>query len=223
MRQIVFLCLALILVGCTNNQMTERQEQTSLATNNGKTQTDEQNAKQLDAGLITNNLLADYFPPDGSTAYFQGEGNEFASYTLQTSYIDKTSIAQIENNGGVILLKVYRITNSAIELVYMEAVDEAPTLPTAQEITTFPVIETILQQPLQVGRRFEGWVILSTTASITTSFTTFRDVIELSKTNDNMTTTKYFAKGVGLIHTKDEMETNSGEVFMVTSTLQKIE
>ncbi|TKI66831.1 hypothetical protein FC756_13925 [Lysinibacillus mangiferihumi] len=218
MRQIIFLCLALILVGCTNNSKTERQEQTSLATNHDKTQTDEQNAKQLDAGLIT-----DYFPPDGSTAYFQGEGNEFASYTLQTSYIDKTSIAQIENNGGVILLKVYRITNAAIELVYMEAVDEAPTVPTAQEIATFPVIETILQQPLQVGHRFDGWVILSTTAAITTSFATFHNVIELSKTKDNMTTTKYFAKGVGLIHTKDEMKTNKEEVFTVTSTLQKIE
>ncbi|OEC01362.1 hypothetical protein GY31_13825 [Lysinibacillus sphaericus] len=218
MRQILFLCLALILVGCTNNQRTARQEQTSLATNHDKTQSEEQNTKQLDAEMFT-----DYFPPDGSTAYFQGEGNEFASYTLQTSYIDKTAIAQIENNGGVILLKVYRITNTAIELVYMEAVDEAPTLPTAQEVATFPVIETILQQPLQVGRRFDGWVIVSTTTSIKTSFTTFRNVIELSKTKDNITITKYFAKGVGLIYTKDEMKTNSEEIFKVTSTLEKIE
>ncbi|MFJ5766575.1 hypothetical protein ACIP9C_14570 [Lysinibacillus sp. NPDC093210] len=121
------------------------------------------------------------------------------------------------------MLKIYRITKSAIELVYMEAIDEAPTLPTAHEIATFPVIETILQQPLEVGIRFNGWEILSTTASMPTGLTTFHNVIELIKTKDNITTSKYFAKDVGLIRTKDEMVTNNGESFIITSTLQKIE
>lgn len=215
-RILFYFSLAIILVGCTTNLNTNSQPSHS-------TKAHEQDGKEQATNRPFSSLLASYFPPDGTTAYFQGEGNEFASYTLQTTYIDETAIAQVENNGGVTLLKVYRITNSAIELVYMEAVDEVPTLPTAHEIATFPVIETILQQPLEVGSRFNGWEILSTTASMPTGLTTFQDVIELIKTRDNITTSKYFAKGVGLIRTKDEMVTNNGESFIITSTLQKIE
>ena len=208
--------LAIILVGCTTSPTTNPQSSHS-------TKSDEQNVKEQATNRPFSSLLTTYFPPDGTTAYFQGEGNEFASYTLQTTYIDDMTIAQLENNGGVTLLKVYRITKSAVELVYMEAVDETPILPTIQEIATLPVIETILHLPLEVGSRFDGWEILSTTATITTGLTTFHDVIELKKTKDNMTTFNYFAKGVGLIYTKDEMVTNNGESFTITSTLQKIE
>ncbi|MFJ7666560.1 hypothetical protein ACIQXI_05595 [Lysinibacillus sp. NPDC097195] len=203
MKRICFVfSLAIILAGCSTPTQTEQQQATT-------------------SQLIS--ILAAYFPPDGSTAYFQGEGNEFASYTLQTTYIDESSIAQIENNGGVTLLKVYRMTNAAIELVYMEAVDETPTLPSAQEIAMFPVIETILQLPLKVGSRFNGWEILSTTASITTEYNTFHDVMEIRKITDTITTTKYFAKGMGLIQIKDEMVTTNQTSFIITSTLQKIE
>lgn len=206
MKRITFVFfLAFILVGCKTQQHEEQQLRHS--TSNNQYQHD----------------LAVYFPADGSTAYYQGEGNEFASYTLQTKYIDASSIAQIENNGGVTLLKVYRMTDFAIELVYMEAVDEIPTLPSAQEIATLPVIEIILQQPLEVGRRFNGWDIVSTTASMTTEYSTFHDVIELRKKTDNLTTSKYFAKGVGLVQTKDEMLTTNGESVIISSTLQKIE
>lgn len=206
MKRITFVFfLAFILVGCKTQQHEEQQLRHS--TSNSQYQHD----------------LAVYFPADGSTAYYQGEGNEFASYTLQTKYIDASSIAQIENNGGVTLLKVYRMTDFAIELVYMEAVDEIPTLPSAQEIATLPVIEIILQQPLEVGRRFNGWDIVSTTASMTTEYSTFHDVIELRKKTDNLTTSKYFAKGVGLVQTKDEMLTTNGESVIISSTLQKIE
>lgn len=206
MKRIKFVFfLAFILVGCKTLQ--HEEQQLSHSTTNSQYQHD----------------LAAYFPADGSTASYQGEGNEFASYTLQTKYIDESTIAQIENNGGVTLLKVYRITNYAIELVYMEAVDEMPTLPSAQKIATLPVIEIILQQPLEVGRRFNGWDIVSTKASLTTEYSTFHDVIELRKITDNITTSKYFAKGVGLVLTKDEMLTTNGESFIISSTLQKIE
>ncbi|WNN78502.1 hypothetical protein RKS58_11870 [Lysinibacillus capsici] len=43
--------------------------------------------------------LLSYFPPDGSVASFQGEGNEFASFTLKTTYLDTQHIVQIEDNG----------------------------------------------------------------------------------------------------------------------------
>ena len=168
-------------------------------------------------------VLASYFPPDGSIAYFQGEGNEFASFTLLTTYIDTQHIAQVEDNGGVTFLKIYRITDMAIELVYKEVVDGNPKLPTSQEVASLPVIETILQTPLTVSHRFNGWAIQSTTASLTIGTTDYRDVIQLTRTVDTLTTTKYFAKNIGLIRIEDTMVTNNEEPFIITSTLQKIE
>ena len=100
-QQVLILSLALLLIGCSDVSNTETLNNTSGV----EQQTPEQAA------------LASYFPPDGSTAYFQGEGNEFASFTLQTTYIDTQHIAQVEDNGGVTFLKIYRITDMAIELV----------------------------------------------------------------------------------------------------------
>ena len=62
-------------------------------------------------------------------------------------------------------------------------------------LTSYPVLETVLQKPLQVGTSFQGWTIESTTATVDTGTTVYQDVIQLSRSEDQMTTTKYFAKG----------------------------
>lgn len=205
-QQVLILSLALLLIGCSDVSNTETLNNTSGV----EQQTPEQAA------------LASYFPPDGSTAYFQGEGNEFASFTLETTYIDTQHIAQVEDNGGVTFLKIYRITDMAIELVYKEVIDGNPKLPSSQEVASLPVMETILQKPLTVGHRFNGWTIQSTTASIKIGTTDYRDVIQLTRTIDTLTTTKYFAKNIGLIRIEDTMVTHNEEPFIITSTLQKI-
>ncbi|MGE7987957.1 hypothetical protein [Lysinibacillus fusiformis] len=167
--------------------------------------------------------LLTYFPPDDSVAYFQGEGNEFSSFTIQTTYIDTQHIAQVEVNGGVTLLKIYCMTDSKIELVYREPVDSNPTLPSTSEVAAYPELETILQQPIQVGASFQGWTIQSTTAKVDTGTKVYSNVIQLTRTEDPFITTKYFAQGVGLIKTEDKMESDEEQPFVVTSTLQKIE
>ncbi len=167
--------------------------------------------------------LLTFFPPDGSIAYFQGEGNEFASFTLQTTYLDPQHIAQVEDNGGVTLLKIYRITDSKIELIYREPVDSNPRLPSSTEVTAYPVLETVLQQPIQVGTSFQGWTIQSITAKVDTGTKVYSNVIQVTRTEDQFITTNYFAQGVGLIKKEDRMESDQEQPFVVTSTLQKIE
>lgn len=211
MRQhVLVLSLAFLFFGCSE-EVNKESEQSPLPVE------DKQPVEQDQTSLLS------YFPPDGSTAYFQGEGNEFASYTLQTSYLDSQHIAQIEDNGGVTLLKIYRISDSSIDLVYREPVDSKPSLPSATEAASYPVLETILQKPLKVGTSFQGWTIQSTTATVHTGTTVYQNVIQLSRTDDKVTTTKYFAHGIGLIRSEDTMETDQEEPFVVTSTLQKIE
>ncbi|MGE7916470.1 hypothetical protein [Lysinibacillus xylanilyticus] len=216
---IVVLSLAVLLFGCSEENRTEHEGQPK---HNVVDKTPE--VKQpVEQQTNEKAVLTSFFPPDGSTAFFQGEGHEFASFTLRTTYIGANHIAQVEDNGGVTLLKVYRITDLAIELVYKEAVDAKLTLPTAQEATSFPVLETILQKPLTVGNNFNGWTIQSTTASLTIGTTVYRDVIQLTHSEDTLTTTKYYVKNIGLIRTEDMMATPNKEQFVITSTLQKIE
>ncbi|MGG2073847.1 hypothetical protein AB1J28_10885 [Lysinibacillus irui] len=209
-HHVLVLSLAFLFFGCSE-EVNKESEQSPLPVE------DKQPVEQDQTSLLS------YFPPDGSTAYFQGEGNEFASYTLQTSYLDSQHIAQIEDNGGVTLLKIYRISDSSIDLVYREPVDSKPSLPSATEAASYPVLETILQKPLKVGTSFQGWTIQSTTATVHTGTTVYQNVIQLSRTDDKVTTTKYFAHGIGLIRSEDTMETDQEEPFIVTSTLQKIE
>ncbi len=199
--------LAFLLTGCNEEGKVEPTP----------TAEDKQPVEQKQTSLLS------YFPADGSTAYFQGEGNEFASFTLRTTYLDPQHIAQTEDNGGVTLLKIYRITDTNIDLVYREPVDSNPSLPSAAEAASYPVLETILQKPLQVGTSFQGWTIQSTTATVDTGTNIYQDVIQLTRSKDQMTTTKYFVKDIGLIRIEDTMETDQDEPFVVTSTLQKIE
>lgn len=216
---VVVLSLAVLLFGCSEENRTEHEDQPK---HNVVDKTPE--VKQpVEQQTNEKAELASFFPPDGSTAFFHGEGNEFASFTLQTTYIGANHIAQVEDNGGVTLLKVYRITDLAIELVYKETVDANPTLPTGQEAASFPVLETILQKPLTVGNNFNGWTIQSNTASLTIGTTVYRDVIQLTRSEDALTTTKYYVKNIGLIRTEDMMVTANKEQFVITSTLQKIE
>ncbi|WP_341302891.1 hypothetical protein MHB44_11490 [Lysinibacillus sp. FSL H8-0500] len=208
---VLVLSLAFLLAGCREEVQEEPVPSPTPSVE------DKQSGAQDQTSLLS------YFPPDGSVASFQGEGNEFASFTLKTSYLDTQHIAQIEDNGGVTLLKIYRITDTSIDLIYREPVDSNPSMPSAAEVASYPVLETILQKPLQVGMSFQGWTIESTTATVDTGTTVYQDVIQLSRTEDQMTTTKYFAKDIGLIRKEDTMETEQDEPFVVTSTLQKIE
>ncbi|GLC89121.1 hypothetical protein [Lysinibacillus piscis] len=197
MRYLLFiLSLPLLLIGCT------------------------QQPSDITADLPVTPTLLSLFPPDGSTAYFQGEGNEFASYTVHTTYIDTQHIAQIEDNGGVTLLKVYRITEKAIELVLQEVVEESPAIPTAQQVASLPILETVLQSPLQAGQQFHGWTIVSTTETLTIGDTISQDVLLVVRKEDTTTTRKYFAPHIGLLRTEYEMQEDA---FVVTSTLTKIE
>ncbi|MEB7454707.1 hypothetical protein [Lysinibacillus sphaericus] len=121
------------------------------------------------------------------------------------------------------LLKIYRITDSKIELIYREPVDSNPRLPSSTEVAAYPVLETVLQQPIQVGTSFQGWTIQSITAKVDTGTKVYSNVIQVTRTEDQFTTTNYFAQGVGLIKKEDRMESDQEQPFVVTSTLQKIE
>ena len=87
--------------------------------------------KDKDADANTQTLaLKEYFLADGKKAHFQGEGIEFATYDVQTKWLNDNYVAHYVNNGGVEVQRIFRITPTTIELVVDEVIQtEKPDVP----------------------------------------------------------------------------------------------
>ena len=64
--------------------------------------------------------LKRFFMPNGTTAYFKGTGNEFASYKETTTWLGENHVQTVINNGGATVEKIYRITMNEVQLVLQQ-------------------------------------------------------------------------------------------------------
>ncbi|TQE90484.1 hypothetical protein [Ureibacillus terrenus] len=218
------LCLLLMLLfGCqgqdnTNKPDNTNDETTSEETKNGKQDeqktTDEEQEEQVD--------LSQFFKPDHSVAYFLGDGNEFATYTEKTTRLNDQYVGTIVDNGGVTMMNIYKIGDDKIEIVYKEPVDMNAQFPDIEEIKAMQPIETYFAAPLEVGTTFGNWKIIETGATLETPYKTFENVIVIEEVDDQYVNRKYFVEGFGEVKTESVMDTDQGEKYTVTSTLEKL-
>lgn len=157
---------------------------------------------------------------DSSTVSFEGEGNEYASYTIKTDWLSDHYVRYEQDNGGVVLAKYYRIDSDGIYLVDQVA-DEAM-VKTVTELENLPVLSTELMAPITIGTTFDGWTITATEASYTTPYDAFNKVIVLEKQTDTILERQYYVAGVGPVAYEFEMTDENGEVSMITSKLALI-
>ncbi|WP_042475661.1 hypothetical protein [Bacillus ndiopicus] len=203
MRYFFLLCVALFLVSCSNNQA----EPTKPAENSPKIDQQE-------------NELQLYFKEDASTAFFEGEGNEFASYTEQTFWLAPNYVHIQVDNGGAIINKIYRITNEAIELVFREV--EGVKQFDIAALDTYPVITTILKMPLEVGQSEGNWTIAEIDAQIDTPYRSFDHAVVIVTKDKDTTESNYYVRGYGLVKSVTEM-VDGDETYVVTSTLKQLD
>lgn len=166
------------------------------------------------------NELQLFFKENGSTAFFEGEGNEFASYTEQTFWLSSNYVHVRIDNGGATINKVYRITDTAIELIFQEVEDVAQFDETV--LDTYPVISTLLTIPIDIGQSEDNWTITDTAAQIDTPYRAFDDAIVVVKEDESIMETSYYVRGYGLVKSVTEM-LDGDEVFVVSSTLKELE
>ncbi len=197
MRYFFLLCTVLFLASCTND----------LPTSENPPAEDQANELQL------------FFKEDGSTAFFEGEGNEFASYTEQTFWLNSNYVHVRVDNGGAIMNKVYRITNEAIELVFREV--EGVAQFDLAALDTYPVLATILKVPIEVGQSEDKWTIRAIDAQVDTPYKMFDNAIIIITEDENSTETNYYIRGYGLVKSVTEMM-NGDEVYTVSSTLRQL-
>ncbi|ADY55922.1 Lipoprotein LpqB, GerMN domain protein [Syntrophobotulus glycolicus DSM 8271] len=219
MKKVILFILILIpfvfLSGCTANK----------ANNAGDDQSGNQNqnppAQQLS--------VKDYFPIIENTRYvYEGQGNEYASYTVNTDYTSETKVQQRINNGGTITAKVLELKDGKLtkllargEAYYRENLLEA------KENDK----EILLMEPLVQGTTWNLTnsrvrTITNVEADVTTPSGTYK-AIEVTTTSSNDKTLDYYVKDVGLVKSvtvfdQDEISSSLSKIEKDVSFVQKV-
>jgi hypothetical protein len=164
--------------------------------------------------------LQDYFPMQTDTMYFyEGVGNEFASYNLYNDYLSEDKVQQRISNAGTEAIRVIELKEGKLTRVFYrgEAYYRENFLNTVEGDP-----EIMLMEPLIVGNfwTLKGSVkrtITNTEAEIATPIGSFK-TIEVTTDTPQGKNLDYYAKNIGLVKSVFK----SGEIE-VTSTLKKID
>ncbi|WP_434399694.1 hypothetical protein M1Q06_11780 [Planococcus sp. 11815] len=166
----------------------------------------------------------DYFLEDGSTAKFEGYGNEFAEFTLKTDYMEANHVATYEDNGGTVVLKVFRLHEDRIELVKQEGEFYDDYTASFEELEALEVISTYLEFPIEEGQEIGDATVVETGTSLETPYQNFDDVFVLeSMTEDGSINRNYFVEGYGEVKREFRANADDSDEMTITSTLASIE
>lgn len=143
------------------------------------------------------NELKKYFKPDGSIAYFEGEGNEYASYRETTTWISDNHVELLLDNGEGITQQIYRITNDSIVLLSAQKIDMNHIKPTLDEVEKLTPIQTILKAPFKDNNQIEGRTI-TTDVFFETPYGKFNTIL-VEYEDENTIERTYFAENNGIV------------------------
>ena len=167
--------------------------------------------------------LRSYFPLNPSMQFsFKGEGIEYASFKRNIMYVDNEYLQLTDDNGGTVVVKIYKVTDEKIIELYSEGefYEEKNLIP---EIEGNKKGNIILKTPLEVGNKWESEEqkreIVLVKQIINVPAGAFHQVIKvkISYTESNNIGYEYFAPNIGLI--KREY---FGENFEVKSELETL-
>ncbi|MGB6778824.1 MAG: hypothetical protein WBE33_08700 [Planococcus citreus] len=166
----------------------------------------------------------DYFLEDESIARFEGYGNEFAEFTLKTDYMEANHVATYEDNGGTVVLKVFRLHDDRIELVKQEGEFYDDYTASFEELEALEVISTYLEFPIEEGQEIGDATVVETGTSLETPYQNFDDVFVLeSMTEDGSINRNYFVEGYGEVKREFRANADDSDEMAITSTLASIE
>jgi len=160
----------------------------------------------------------DFFPLSlGSTWEYEGEGNEYASFSRVVLFSDGRRAQVEEDNGGTVMAVIFEVTDDAVMRVFSR-----PEQYERKSLLDEPPSEStiILKAPLKVGTSWQDangtWRIVQVDASVDTPAGTFTDCIKVEWKGEHSTVTEYFKQGVGMV--KRQFESEGSEV---TSSLKR--
>ena len=237
MKRIKFLWILsflFFLSACGYNTETNSNDGSNL---NEKTNEEERTTEDNDEDGVINNEneqpdinsdedsidLTNFFMKDKMVAKYLGEGNEYATYTARTQWHNDHTVSIFEDNGGTILLRTYRITEKAIELINEQGEFYGEFNPTNDELDAMPAISTFLQFPIEKNKEFDGWTIIDVGLTLETPLQEFKDVIQIQKIDvTGSIQNRYIVENFGEIKREFIMDEEDIQ-FSVTSTIESIE
>ena len=92
--------------------------------------------------------LAQFFLSDGSKMHYKGEGNEFAELDVEVHKSGDQYVVIDENNGGVLIRKIYRITDEQIIILSEDAINLSTPLPDEETIELHDFFRSLPGQKL---------------------------------------------------------------------------
>lgn len=164
--------------------------------------------------------IEDYYPIIENARYlYEGEGNEYASYSVHIDYASKNRVQQRVDSGGTVLARVVEVKDGKATRVFSreEVYYRANLLESSSGIP-----EILLTEPIQKGTSWtlsDGRVrtITDISAGVSTPSGSYSAVaVETQGPNDK--TVDYYAKGVGLV--KSVFISGQTEI---SSSLEKLE
>jgi hypothetical protein len=170
----------------------------------------------------TSELPSEYFPlTAGSYWEYEGEGNEFASFTRKVLFTKENLAQTTEDNGGTVMTRIYETNDNKVTNVYLAGEDYNPENLLEKGYT--PNENNImLQAPLKAGTAWDSngvnKSIVAVDAVVETPAGKFDNCIKVEIPSSNDTMYQYFKKGVGMV----KQEFIAGDMT-VTSTLKKYE
>lgn len=209
MKKWLFLLVtSLLLVGCVEiNVNTSKNEQKPPQPN-----VDEQTVS-----------LLDYFPNNPIEKQFQGIGNEFAQYSETFFEKEGDYYPAIVDNGGTRLLRIYRVTDKEISIVYEQPEFYEETIPSIASLEAAFQNKPLMTLPLEVGKTMGDWKIVSLSETVTVPFGTFSDAIVLEKTNeDGSINRQFWVEEYGKVKDEYSQKDENGDLFEVKSELDTI-
>lgn len=148
---------------------------------------------------------------------YEGEGNEYASYTSKIEFAENNRYQEAQDNGGTVMANIYEVTEDSIVHVYQMGENyESKNLLKEKD----NLADVILKLPIQVGNKWVGeensYEIIDTKATITVPYGTFNDSVLVKRTyKDGSESYMHYKEGVGLL----QSEFRSGD-FKVFSRLK---
>lgn len=145
--------------------------------------------------------VGDYFPITvGSQWEYQGEGNEYASFTREVLFEEGNKAQFKEDNGGTVSASVYELSDAEITRVFNQGESYEPTNFLAEEPNDNLII---LKAPLEVGTKWEGTQgsreIVDVDATAETPAGAFSKCIDVKIVGEDSEIHEYFAPGVGMV------------------------
>lgn len=149
----------------------------------------------------------------GSIWEYEGEGNEYASYTLSVEYEEKNRYQLTRDNGGTVIADIYEVREDSIVHVYLagESYDHTNLLKQQNNLE-----DIVLKLPIEVGNKWvseeNSYEIIDTKATLIVPYGTFNDCVVVRRTyKDGSEEYMSYKEGVGML--QSEFRTGDFSVF----------